>query len=1825
MLPESAVSIPCFHLMMPKFGLIRSGTRALAVLAALPLCLRAAEEEPVSYYEDIRPIFQAHCHGCHQPAKAKGGYVMTAVDQLLKGGDTGVAVIPKDLEGSFLVEQITPVNGEAEMPSGEEALSSADIEKVRRWIAEGAIDDTPENARARISMENPPDYLVPPVITALDYSPDGSLLAVSGFHEVLLHRADGSGLEARLVGLSERVESARFSPNGNLLAVTGGLPARMGEVQVWDVGARRLRLSHPVTFDTVYGASWSPDGQRIAFGCADTSLQVIDAHTGEQVLFQGSHDDWVFDTAFSVDGTHLASVGRDMTAKLTEVATQRFVDNITSITPGALKGGIAAVDRHPERDEIVVGGSDGIPQIYRMHRLTTRVIGDNANLIRRFPAMEGRIFDVTYSPDGKRIAAGSSLDGQGSLSVFAAEFDSAMPDDIRQIVTKVGMSAEESRRLEEYVTADVRRQWERKFETGIYAVAFSPDGATVAAGGGDGVIRLIDAESGETRSEFLPVELVRHRPEEVSALEIEPSEVRLGNRYEYAQFVATAILKSGEREDVTRDVDWEVPGEWVSVSSEGRLRGLKDGEGELVLHYAGQSAVAAVAVKGTEDEFHPDYVRDIMPVISRLGCNQGTCHGSKDGRNGFKLSLRGYDPVFDVRALTDDLAARRVNLASPEDSLMLLKGTGAVPHEGGQRMKVGEDYYEILRAWIADGARVNLASPRVTAIALSPQNPVVQEIGQQQQMRVTATFADGVSRDVTAESFIESGNMEVVKAEEGGMISTLRRGEAPILARFEGAYAATTVTVMGDRSGFEWEEPPTYNRIDELVARKWERMKILPSGLCSDSEFLRRVYLDLAGLPPTAEVVREFLADPTESRVKREAVVDRLIGSEDYIEYWTNKWADLLQVNGKFLAREGAQAFRDWIRAEVGRNTPYNELAKKIVTASGSNRENPAASYFKILRTPEDTMENTTHLLMGVRFNCNKCHDHPFERWTQDNYYEMAAFFAQVDLKPDPESGDRTIGGTAVEGAKPLYEIVRDDGPGEVKHERTGAATAPEFPFAADFEEVAGATRREHLAAWLTSADNRYFASSYVNRIWGYLTGTGLIEPIDDIRAGNPPSNPELLDWLTGEFVEGGFDTRKLIRLICSSRTYQLSVETNPWNVDDAINYSHAKARRLPAEVLFDAIHAATGSISKFPGAPEGTRAAALPDVDAQLPDGFLTNLGRPARESSCECERATGLQLGPVMALVSGPTVNNALSDPENELARLVREIPDDRKLVDELYLRFLGRTATDGEISASLDILSEMEAEHAGLQAALKEYEERTAAERQAREAERARRIVEADEALAAYTKPWALRQAEANAARQKDVRRRERALAGYEATLPAQILVWEGQESKGTTWEVARPAEVTSNFGADFELQPDGSVLVGGANARGKVEFTAELPFSGITGIKIEALTDERLPNQGPGRAPDGNFVLSEVEARAAAGAPGVERAVWSWEAAMGLEGMPVQAGNALELTAGPGSLSLRATGDDPGLLIPGATAEAGPFVLELESRFAGTVDWELFWGEEGSENFSQDRSVRGRFLGTADNGAGWGLYRLAFNTSAALRGLRLDPGVGPGELQIRSLRLLRGAIPELVTGKLAEARADFSQDGFGAELAIDGSAEGDRGWAVAPQMSKPHQVVFAVADSVSETGGGTRLNLALHQQFPTGQHNLGRFRVLVTRSPGPVDFGLPAEVAAVLETGREGRSEEQKALLLRYFRENDERWKELRVAVEEIRQPLPPDAELVRLEGELASAREPLAPDPLLERLRLDVGLSSSQLENRRLTGAQDLAWALVNSPSFLFNR
>ncbi len=522
----------------------------------------------------------------------------------------------------------------------------------------------------------------------------------------------------------------------------------------------------------------------------------------------------------------------------------------------------------------------------------------------------------------------------------------------------------------------------------------------------------------------------------VVKLEAKPNYVEFTNAFAYRQVLVVGTLESGETFDATRLVTWTAP-KFLKVSA-GLVRPTANGSGEIEVKLGTLSAKITAKTSEIEKEKPVSFIRDVNPAMSKLGCNQGTCHGSAEGKNGFKLSLRGYDPIYDHRSLTDDLEGRRFNRAAPERSLMLMKPAGAVAHAGGVLWNTGEPYYEMVKQWIAQGVKNDLDTPRVKSIEVFPKNPVVQEIGSKQQFVVVASYADGTTRDVTAESFIESSNTEVSTIDKSCLATTVRRGESTMLARYEGAYAASTVVVMGDRTGYQWSNPPAFNHIDELVYDKLKRVKVLPSELTNDAEFIRRVYLDLTGLPPTPEVVRQFLDDKRETRIKRDEVVDKLVGSEDYIEHMTSKWADMLQVNRKFLGDVGAKALREYIRKSVAENKPYDKFANEILTGSGSNAENPAAAYYKTLRTADLAMENTTHLFLAIRFNCNKCHDHPFERWTQDQYYSLASYFAQVQRSEDPKYRGQKIGGSAVEGAVPLVEVISDANGGEIKHERTG-------------------------------------------------------------------------------------------------------------------------------------------------------------------------------------------------------------------------------------------------------------------------------------------------------------------------------------------------------------------------------------------------------------------------------------------------------------------------------------------------------------------------------------------------------------------------------------------------------------------------------------------------------------------------------------------------------------------------------------------------------------------------------------------------------------------
>ena len=687
------------------------------------------------------------------------------------------------------------------------------------------------------------------------------------------------------------------------------------------------------------------------------------------------------------------------------------------------------------------------------------------------------------------------------------------------------------------------------------------------------------------------------------------------------------------------------------------------------------TASLSAALCGAEERV--TFLRDVAPILNKVGCTSGTCHGAAKGKNGFKLSLRGYDPRFDYEALLYDLSGRRFNRADPAGSLMLAKPCQEVAHGGGLRFEKDSDYYKIIYNWIAQGVPFgDPAKDSVDGLQVEPKEILMQKPGESAVTKVIARFADGQSRDVTREASVESNTPDVARVQPNASVNGERVGEATLLIRYQGKFSTVAVTVLNPKPGFTWNALPQHNYIDQLTDDKLRRLKIQPSPVTDDVAFLRRASLDLVGQIPSPDTVRAFLADPSPSRVKRMKMIDKLIASPAYVDRWTVKWGDLLQSSRKYLGEKGVYAFQQWLRDSIAVNKPYDKMVRELLTSRGSSYDDPAANYFRVTREAKPTMEKTTQVFLGVRMVCAQCHDHPFERWTQSQYYQMAAFFSAVGLRAGYEVGE---------------EIVFDQrSEYEMKHPKDGHVVKPAFLVASigSIPVPDDQRRRDALAEWLTSKDNPFFAKAIANRVWSYFFGRGIIEPVDDIRASNPPSNPALLDALTKDVIDHNFDLQHLMRTIANSRVYQSSIATNEWNANDRDNFSHAIPRRLAAEQLMDAVEAAAGARPDFPEVPEDTAASQL--VDPHIgKEGFLDVFGRPLRESSCECERRSDFSLPQALNLVNGRTISDAVADPKGRIAKLVISGKNDAAMVEELYLSALGRPPSAAETERGVKYL--------------------------------------------------------------------------------------------------------------------------------------------------------------------------------------------------------------------------------------------------------------------------------------------------------------------------------------------------------------------------------------------------------------------------------------------------------------------------------------------------------------------------------------------------------
>jgi hypothetical protein len=712
----------------------------------------------------------------------------------------------------------------------------------------------------------------------------------------------------------------------------------------------------------------------------------------------------------------------------------------------------------------------------------------------------------------------------------------------------------------------------------------------------------------------------------------------------------------------------------AAVTADGWVLPVGSGQTEITITAAGQKQTVPVQVSLPASDPPYSFLHEVMPVLSRAGCNMGACHGYSLGKNGFKLSLRGADPAPDYHAITRDSAGRRVNPLVPDASLLISKPMGDAPHEGGVRFKRNSLEHEILRRWIEQGCPADLQDPaEVVAVRVVPDKLVLRP-NQSHRLQLLAQYSDGRWRDVTRLGIYTVNNDQFASVTDDGRVTAGTAGETAIVARFERTFAACSVLVLLDNDSFQ-PTPLPEHLVDRAVIEKLNRLKVPPSPLAGDEEFLRRVYLDLIGLQPRPDEIRAFLADSDPK--KRERVVDELFARPEFVDHWSLKWGDLLQNSRSAVGTQSMYLFREFIRSAIASNLPADEFARRLLTARGGPLDDPASPYFAISKDTNETVERVTQVFCGVRMLCARCHSHPMENWTQADYYGLASFFNQLSTRPESRAGmEKTARVVQVNLAAPA-----------AINPRTGKPQLPRFLGGDETPLRTDIDRRQAYAQWLTSPQNPFFARGLVNRIWSYFFHRGIIDPVDDIRSTNPPINPPLLDALTQDFVSHGFDLRRLMRRIVTSETYQRSSAPTDQNRHDEQNFSHAIPRRIPAEALLDSLIQATGVPEAFGGAPAGFRAAQLPDGNVQ--SSFLRLFGKPQRMDACECERDNSSNMLQALHFINGNSILGRVQNPNGRLAQLLRTKMSDEELVTELHLWSLARRPTRKELDLALEFL--------------------------------------------------------------------------------------------------------------------------------------------------------------------------------------------------------------------------------------------------------------------------------------------------------------------------------------------------------------------------------------------------------------------------------------------------------------------------------------------------------------------------------------------------------
>jgi hypothetical protein len=773
-------------------------------------------------------------------------------------------------------------------------------------------------------------------------------------------------------------------------------------------------------------------------------------------------------------------------------------------------------------------------------------------------------------------------------------------------------------------------------------------------------------------------------PADIKELQVFPTKVDLVGADDARQLVLSGALKDGSRlQDLSGDAQYEVAdGKVARVTSSGRVIPLANGNTTVAAKYGDKTITVAVTVGSMEQDLPINFANHVVPIFTKLGCNSGGCHGKSGGQNGFALSLLGFEPDFDYFTLTREVRGRRLLPAAPDSSLLLLKATGTMAHAGGKRMEVGADEYKLVRRWIASGAPLGKETdPQVTKITVTPEHRIIPR-NNRQQFTVHAHYSDGSIADVTFRAQYESNDPDIAVVDGSALVRSLdMSGEAAIMARYQGHVATFRATVpLGltiDKYDF-----PHQSLVDQHTHAKWKELGIVPSDLSSDEQFIRRVSLDITGTLPTPEKIKAFLAD--KDAKKRDKLVDALLETPEYSYYFANRWADVLRVKRGNQANRafGTFSFHNWIRESIARDKPYDQFVREILAATGDETKSPPTVWFRDLQKPEQFVDDSCQLFLGVRMACAQCHHHPYEKWSQDDYWGMASYFGMIGRKTLP------VPGLNVQNQQQQRQVIFNKGTGPVTNLRT---KKPAVMRPLDGEEVKlqpGEDPRHRLVDWMVDANNPFFARAVANRYWAHFFNKGIVDPVDDMRVTNPPSNPALLEALAKELVEHKFSLKHLIKVMVTSRTYQLSAMPNEFNKHDKKSYARYYPRRLSAEVLFDAVSLVTDSPAVFPGLPTDrhapTRAIMLPDESFQ--SYFLDVFGRPQRISACECERVAEANLAQALHLLNSNEIQTKLARPGGRADRLAKDARPDREKVEELFQWAFARTPTQAQMDLAL-----------------------------------------------------------------------------------------------------------------------------------------------------------------------------------------------------------------------------------------------------------------------------------------------------------------------------------------------------------------------------------------------------------------------------------------------------------------------------------------------------------------------------------------------------------